>query len=132
MSMKSFPKPPISRSPPGAEGWEELYPYYLVFQDARGRGREKFWFCDWQHWPTVFKPFDTIDVEFACKCLGQYNTRHLMIPTANGIDYRIHIGYLYMSPLAVPEDISPPGSRTSWNAPATTSPNWATLLETGT
>ena len=43
-------------------------------------------------------------VEFACKCLGQYNTRHYLIPPANGIDYRVHNGYIYMSPVAVPED----------------------------
>ncbi len=64
----------------------------------------KFWFCDSQHWPTVFKPFETIGGEFAVKCLGQYNARHLMIPNANGIDFRIHLGYLYMSPIPVPEE----------------------------
>ncbi|HXD58525.1 MAG TPA: PEP-utilizing enzyme, partial [Thermoleophilaceae bacterium] len=57
-----------------------------------------------QHWPVVFKPFDAITVEFACRCLGQYNTRHYIIPPANGIDYRVHNGYLYMSPVPVPEE----------------------------
>ncbi|GAA3325704.1 PEP-utilizing enzyme [Paeniglutamicibacter sulfureus] len=105
MSMKSFPKPSDLQVPPGAEGWEELYPYYLVFQDAlKAEEDEKFWFCDSQHWPTVFKPFETIGGEFAVKCLGQYNARHLMIPNANGIDFRIHLGYLYMSPLPVPSE----------------------------
>ena len=108
MSMKSFPKPSELPVPAGAEGWEKLYPYYLVFQDSsKSEEDEKFWFCDSQHWPTVFKPFETIGGEFAVKCLGQYNARHLMIPTANGIDFRIHLGYLYMSPLPVaPEDIA--------------------------
>src|SRR5699024_7572879 len=36
--------------------------------------------------------------------LGQYNARHLMIPTAKGIDFRVHLGYLYMSPIPVPQD----------------------------
>src|SRR5690606_24717772 len=89
--------------PPGAEGWEALYPYNLVFDNSPG-GDEKFWFCDSQHWPTVFKPFETIGGEFAVKCLGQYNTRHLLIPPANGIEFKIHLGYLYMSPVAVPEE----------------------------
>ena len=31
---------------------------------ARSR-RRKFWFADLAHWPRVFKPFDTITVEFA-------------------------------------------------------------------
>ena len=105
MIKKSFPKPSELPVPAGAEGWEKLYPYYLVFQDKlKAVEDEKFWFCDSQHWPTVFKPFETVGTEFASKCLGQYNARHLMIPTANGIDFRIHMGYLYFSPLPVPED----------------------------
>ena len=102
--LKSFPKPSELTVPPGAEGWEKLYPYNLVFQNLSGAEDEKFWFCDSQHWPTVFKPFETIGGEFAVKCLGQYNTRHLMIPPANGIEFKIHLGYLYMSPVPVPED----------------------------
>ena len=101
--LKSFPKPSELTVPAGAEGWEKLYPYNLVFQNLSGAEDEKFWFCDSQHWPTVFKPFETIGGEFAVKCLGQYNTRHLMIPPANGIEFKIHLGYLYMSPVPVPE-----------------------------
>lgn len=105
MANKSFPKPSDLPVPKGAEGWEDLYPYYLVFQDKlMDQENEKFWFCDSQHWPTVFKPFETIGGEFAVKCLGQYNARHLMIPNANGIEFRVHLGYLYMSPIPVPED----------------------------
>jgi pyruvate, water dikinase len=100
-----FVSPYDDPAPDGAEGWEELYPYYLRFRaDRREFEESRFWFADLQHWPTVFKPFDTITVEFAIKCLGQYNTRHLLIPPANGIDYRVHNGYVYMSPVPVPED----------------------------
>ncbi|MFY9633173.1 MAG: hypothetical protein WAL27_00475, partial [Cellulosimicrobium cellulans] len=105
MSLKSFPKPSELPVPAGAEGWEKIYPYYLVFQDKLKEQEDaKFWFCDSQHWPTVYKPFETIGGEFAVKCLGQYNARHLMIPNANGIEFRVHLGYLYMSPIPVPED----------------------------
>jgi pyruvate,water dikinase len=97
-----FPSPYHIQPPPGAEGWEKLYPYFLTFQPSvRERDEKKFWFCDSQHWPNVFRPFETITVEFACKCLGQYNTRHLLVPAANGVDYRILNGYCYMSPVAV-------------------------------
>jgi len=103
-AKKSFPKPSELPVPAGAEGWEKLYPYYLTFQEKRkDEDDAKFWFCDSQHWPTVFKPFETIGGEFAVKCLGQYNARHLMIPNANGIEFRVHLGYLYMSPIPVPE-----------------------------
>lgn len=105
MAMKSFPKPSELPVPAGAEGWEKIYPYYLVFQDKlKDEEDQKFWFCDSQHWPTVFKPFETVGAEFAVKCLGQYNARHLMIPTAKGIEFRVHLGYLYMSPIPVPEE----------------------------
>jgi pyruvate,water dikinase len=103
-----FPSPYELKAPAGAEGWQEMYPYYLLFQDRlREQEDRKFWFCDSQHWPSPFKPFDTVTVEFAVKCLGQYNTRHYLIPPANGVDYRIHNGYCYMSPVAVaPQDIA--------------------------
>jgi pyruvate, water dikinase len=106
--VNRFVSPYDDPAPEGAEGWEELYPYYLRFREDRREFEEgRFWFADLQHWPTVFKPFDTITVEFAIKCLGQYNTRHLLIPPANGIDYRVHNGYVYMSPVPVPEEQIP-------------------------
>ena len=101
-----FPSPYDLKTPAGAEGWEQLYPYYLRFKDNLRPGEDaKFWFCDSQHWPSPFKPFDAVTVEFSIKCLGQYNTRHYLIPPANGIDYRIHNGYCYMSPVAVAPEL---------------------------
>jgi pyruvate,water dikinase len=115
--------------PPGAEGWEQLYPYNLVFQNLSGAEDEKFWFCDSQHWPTVFKPFETIGGEFAVKCLGQYNTRHLLIPPANGIEFKIHLGYLYMSPVPVPEDQIPARVPEFERRAGPYFQNWDSLLE---
>ncbi|MBB3933025.1 pyruvate,water dikinase [Kaistia hirudinis] len=101
-----FPSPYDLAPPPGAEGWKDLYPYYLTFKDKlRSEEDAKFWFCDAQHWPSPFKPFDAITVEFAVKCLGQYNTRHYLVPPANGVEYRIHNGYCYMSPVAVAPEL---------------------------
>ncbi len=101
-----FPSPYDLPAPKGAEDWRDLYPYYLKFQpQLREREDAKFWFCDSQHWPNPFRPFDAMTVEFAVKCLGQYNTRHLLVPPANGVDYRIHNGYCYMSPVAVSPDL---------------------------
>ena len=103
----SFPSAYDLPAPKGAEAWRDLYPYYLLFQ-ANRRAEEdgKFWFCDSQHWPNPFKPFDAVTVEYAVKCLGQYNSRHYLVPPANGVDFRIHNGYVYMSPVGVaPEDI---------------------------
>ncbi|MDD2820429.1 MAG: PEP-utilizing enzyme [Flavobacterium sp.] len=105
MSQK-FISPYDYKAPEGAEGWKELYPYYMVFQDNLKETEEsKFFFCDSQHWPQVFKPFDAITVEFAVKCLSQYNTRQWIIPPANGIDFKIHNGYCYMSPVGVAPEL---------------------------
>jgi len=104
-----FPSAYDVAPPDGAKGWEQIYPYYTQFQTARrAEDDAKFWFCNSQHWPTPFRPFDTIMLDFAIKCLGQYNTRHLMVPPANGIEYRLLNGYVYFSPVAVePEKIGP-------------------------
>lgn len=105
MSQK-FISPYDHQAPEGAEGWKELYPYYMVFQEnLKSTEESKFFFCDSQHWPQVFKPFDAITVEFAVKCLGQYNTRQWLIPPANGIDFKIHNGYCYMSPVGVAPEL---------------------------
>jgi pyruvate,water dikinase len=125
-----FVSPYDDPAPDGAEGWEELYPYYLRFRDDRREFEEsRFWFADLQHWPTVFKPFDTITVEFAIKCLGQYNTRHLLIPPANGIDYRVHNGYVYMSPVPVPEEEIPARVPQFTERAGHYFANWTSLLE---
>jgi len=84
IDQKRFISPYEVSVPAGAEGWQSLYPYFLTFrEDRRAQEEGRFWFCDSQHWPSVFRPFDTIGVEFAIKCLGQYNTRVYMIPPAN-------------------------------------------------
>ena len=103
MSQLRFPSPYELSAPPGAEDWRSMYPYYLTFRDdLRSTEEAKFWFCDSQHWPRPFKPFEAMTVEFAVKCLGQYNTRHYLVPPANGIEVRFHNGYCYLSPVAAP------------------------------
>ena len=102
-----FPSAFDVKPPKGAEDWQSLYPYYTKFQPARrAEDDAKFWFCNSQHWPTPLRPFDVIFLDFAIKSLGQYNSRHLLVPPANGIDYRILNGFVYFSPVAVaPEEI---------------------------
>jgi pyruvate, water dikinase len=97
-----FPSAYDVKAPKGAEDWRDIYPYYVQFQPSRRAIEDrKFWFCNSQHWPTPFRPFDCIMVDFATKSLGQYNTRHLLVPPANGVDYRILNGYVYFSPIGV-------------------------------
>ena len=97
-----FPSPFEVATPPGCEGWEELYPYYYVFsEDRREFEEEKFWFFDGLHHPAPIYPFDTITCESWWVPLSQYTSRVFMIPPALGIDQRVVNGYLYLSPNAV-------------------------------
>ena len=127
---KRFPSAAELPAPAGAEGWEEMYPYYMLFHDKlKSADEAKFWFCDSQHWPFPFKPFDAITLEYACKGLGQYNTRHLLVPPANGLEPRILNGYAYFSPVPVaPEHI---GDRVPhfMERAGHYFMNWPTLLE---
>ena len=129
-AAKSFPSPYSMKAPKGAEGWQDLYPYYLTFRDnLRKQEDAKFWFCDSQHWPNVFKPFEVIGVEFASRCLGAYNTRHYIIPPANGIDFRIHMGYNYFSPVGVAPELIPDRVPHFLERAGHYFANWGDLLE---
>ncbi|MEZ5117046.1 MAG: PEP-utilizing enzyme [Candidatus Nanopelagicales bacterium] len=100
-----FPSPFDIETPEGAEGWQELYQYSSLFSaDRREYEDAMFWFQDGVHWPKVLTPWDATFFEFAITSLSQYNTRHLLVPPANGIDYRILNGYAYLTPVPAPED----------------------------
>lgn len=98
-----FPSPFEITTPEGAEGWQEMYVYSSMFSEARRDFEDSmFWFQDGVHWPNVLTPWDATFFEFAIASLSQYNTRHLQVPPANGIAFRILNGYGYLSP--VPAD----------------------------
>ena len=57
---RRFPSPLAVPAPPGAEGWEELYPPYLLFSEENAAWEnELFWYWDGLHRPDVEYPFDT-------------------------------------------------------------------------
>ncbi len=106
-----FPSPFDMPTPPGAEGWQDLYAYSSVFsEDRREYEDSMFWFMDGVHTPEVIPPWDATILEYAIIALSQYNTRHYVIPPALGVDIRFLNGYMYLSPVGVadPEEI---GSR---------------------
>jgi len=102
-----FPSPFDIETPLGAEGWERLYAYSSLFsQERRDYEEGGFWFQDGVHWPEALAPWDAALFEMAISALGQYNTRHYIVPPAYGVDYRILNGYVYLSPVPAPvEDI---------------------------
>jgi pyruvate,water dikinase len=49
---RSFRNPFDIETPPGAEGWESMYPAYLQFsEELRERDQQKLWFFDQMHNP---------------------------------------------------------------------------------
>src|SRR5271157_5445580 len=97
-----FPSPFDMPTPPGAEGWKDLYAYSTVFSEDRREYEESaFWFMDGVHTPEVMPPWDATIMEYAIIALSQYNTRHYVIPPALGVDLRFLHGYMYLSPVGV-------------------------------
>ena len=97
-----FASPFEIETPPGAEGWQQLYSYSLPFSEARRDYEDSvFWFRDGIHWHSVITPFDATFVQFALSSLGQYNSRHYMVPPALGVDYRVLNGWVYLTPVPV-------------------------------
>jgi len=97
-----FPSPFEVVTPTGAEGWEELYGYSTVFsEDRRELEESMFWFMDGVHTPEAIEPWDATVLDFALTFLGQYTTRHYVIPPALGVDIRYLNGHMYLSPVPV-------------------------------
>jgi pyruvate,water dikinase len=100
-----FPSPFEVETPPGAEGWQRMYPYYTLFSEENREWEESvLWFQDGMHHPEVEFPFDTITHECWRLGLGQYNSRIFAVPPAYGIEQRILNGYLYITPVPVTDE----------------------------
>jgi pyruvate,water dikinase len=96
-------------TPRGADGWESMYPSYLLFgPETRERDDQKLWFFDQMHNPEPVYPFDLMMPESWLVSLNQYTTRIWNLPTALGIEQRIVNGYLYLSPNVIddPQEIA--------------------------
>jgi pyruvate, water dikinase len=85
-------------TPPGAEGWEEMYPYYLLFDEARREDEDKrFWFYNGMHFPEPMPAFDMVTAESCYLSIGRYQGRVFSIPTVLGIEHRVVNGYVYIT-----------------------------------
>jgi pyruvate,water dikinase len=96
------------KTPAGAEGWESMYPYFLVpHADTRDEENGRLWFADTMHWSRGCHPFDSIGAEAVYLGAGQNSTRIFVLPAALGLDVRIVNGYVYISPIPVtdPDEI---------------------------
>ncbi len=108
-AKSAFPSPYSIPTPEGCEGWEEMYPYYALFDERRRESDEnRFWFWNSLHFPTPMPAFDVICIDSPYQAVGSWQNRVFAVPPAMGIDYRCVNGYIYISgnPVTDPEKIA--------------------------
>jgi pyruvate,water dikinase len=97
-ALSAFPSPYSVETPPGCEGWQEMYPYYALFDERRRDTDEnRFWFWNSMHFPVPMPAFDVICIDSPYQAVGSWQNRVFAVPPAMGIDYRIVNGYVYIS-----------------------------------
>jgi pyruvate,water dikinase len=97
-ALSAFPSPYSIETPPGCEGWEEMYPYYALFDERRRESDEnRFWFWNSMHFPVPMPAFDVLCIDAPYQAVGAWQNRVFAVPPAMGIDYRIVNGYVYIS-----------------------------------
>jgi pyruvate,water dikinase len=101
-ATKRFPSPFGTPTPAGAEGWESMYPPYLLFSEENREWEDsQFWFYDSLHRPEVEVPFDTIVHEAWFMAASANIARTFAVPAGNGYAERILNGRIYCTPLPV-------------------------------
>jgi pyruvate,water dikinase len=108
-TSSAFASPYDVETPPGCEGWQELYPYYAFFSEARRETDEnRFWFWNSMHFPLPMPAFDVVCIDSPYQAVGAWQNRVFAVPPAMGIDYRCVNGYIYISgnPVTDPQRIA--------------------------
>jgi pyruvate,water dikinase len=108
-TTSAFSSPYSVPTPPGCEGWEEMYPYYALFDERRRDTDEnRFWFWNSMHFPVPMPAFDVICIDSPYQAVGSWQNRVFAVPPAMGIDYRAVNGYIYISgnPVTDPDKIA--------------------------
>jgi phosphohistidine swiveling domain-containing protein len=94
----SFPSPYEIETPSGCEGWEEMYPYYALFDERRrDEDEQRFWFWNSMHFPLPMPAFDLACADVPYMGIANWQNRVFAVPPAMGIDYRVVNGYVYIS-----------------------------------
>jgi len=109
MASSAFPSPYDIETPPGCDGWQELYPYYALFDESRRDVDEgRFWFWNSMHFPLPMPAFDVACIDSPYQAVGEWQNRFFAVPPAMGIDYRVVNGYVYISgnPVTDPEKVA--------------------------
>lgn len=102
---RRFPCPLAVPTPAGAEGWEEMYPPYLLFSAENAAWEDKlFWYWDGVHRPDVEYPFDAIMHEAYMMSLSGALAKLFPNPGVKGASHRILNGRLYLADVPFPTD----------------------------
>ena len=97
-SVGSFPSPYEIETPPGCDGWEEMYPYYALFDERRReQDEQRFWFWNSMHFPLPMPAFDLVCSDIPYMGIAVWQNRVFAVPPVMGIDYRVVNGYIYIS-----------------------------------
>src|SRR5690242_19305872 len=105
-ALGAFPSPFSIETPPGCEGWQEMFPYYALFDERRRDTDEnRLWFWNSMHFRVPMPAFDVICIDSPYQAVGAWQNRVFAVPPAMGIDYRSINGYVYISgnPVTDPE-----------------------------
>ena len=95
---RRFPAPLAVPAPAGAEGWQELYPSYLLFSEENAAWENGlFWYWDGLHRPDVEYPFDTIMHEAYMMSVSAALSKIFPSPAGRGAVSRILNGRLYLA-----------------------------------
>ena len=77
-ALGAFPSPFSIDHPPGCEGWEEMYPYYAMFDERRRETEEhRFWFWNSMHFPVPMPAFDVFCIHSPYQAVGSWQKRVL-------------------------------------------------------
>ncbi|HLH64843.1 MAG TPA: PEP-utilizing enzyme [Solirubrobacteraceae bacterium] len=105
ITKRSFPSPLDVRSPAGAEGWQKMYPPYLLFSAENSEWESaQFWYWDGMHRPDVEYPFDTLVHEAYMMSVSAVVSRVFAIPGAKSAASRVLNGRLYLADIPFTEE----------------------------
>ena len=104
MAAGSFPSPYEIETPPGCEGWEEMYPYYALFDERRrDEDEQRFWFWNSMHFPVPMPAFDLVCSDVPYMGIATWQNRVFAVPPAQkNSPPPVHRPSTYCSLIALP------------------------------
>jgi pyruvate,water dikinase len=102
---RRFPSPLAVPAPAGADGWQEMYPPYLLFSTENAAWEDElFWYWDGLHRPDVEYPFDTVMHEAYMMSVSAALSKLFPSPGGRGATSRVHNGRLYLTDIPFATD----------------------------